>query len=351
MSQIPPCIHPVLWLPPSSRPGPSPPILSFCSTSFPHPPAGVGGEASNHPPPSQWFPGSIWPLDRGVQGPTGRGGCGWERQRSWILLQHSDPLWGDGHAATPPNPSQAASSAGQFLPACSGSFERHELEYLNLSSFGLPEHFILVLRSKSQGQNDSINIKPAKTNVLPVCHQSSYLGYQICCFIDMLFYQTSVPKYTCHHQSLLVVFVFMKNEAKWRYSTEEVTETSVTSPLHHSRSVSISFFSLQPAVAIGGAQHAEELQCEWRDLHAGAHRRQPVRHSAGHGWWWQQEEAVQPQRTCGGHRRQPSQPQHFTDQRPRWVVTAYPTSCVWCECGKVPPQHMTETSHCYTLTM
>lgn len=145
MSQIPPCIHPVLWLPPSSRPGPSPPILSFCSTSFPHPPAGVGGEASNHPPPSQWFPGSIWPLDRGVQGPTGRGGCGWERQRSWILLQHSDPLWGDGHAATPPNPSQAASSAGQFLPACSGSFERHELEYLNLSSFGLPEHFSFSL--------------------------------------------------------------------------------------------------------------------------------------------------------------------------------------------------------------
>lgn len=129
----------------------------------------------------------------------------------------------------------------------------------------------------------------------------------------------------------------MKNEAKWRYSKEEVTETSVTSPLHHSRSVSISFFSLQPAVAIGGPQYAEELQCEWRDLHAGAHRRQPVRHSAGHSWWWQQEETVQPQRTRGGHRWQPSEPQHFTDQRPRWVVTAYPTSCVWCECGKVLP--------------
>lgn len=86
--------------------------------------------------------------------------------------------------------------------------------------------------------------------------------------------------------------------------------------------VSLSVFSLQSADKISGPQHAEKLQCERRDLHPGAHRRQQIRHSPGHGGWRQQEETLQPQRTRGGHRRQPSQPQHFTDQWPRWVAMA-----------------------------
>ena len=166
----------------------------------------------------------------------------------------------------------------------------------------------------------------------PVCHQSSYLG----CLLFHLHALWLNISPEIQLSSSIPSCCFCVYE-KWRYSREEVTETSVTSPLHHSRSVSISFFSLQSAVTIGGPQHAEELQCERRDLHAGAHRRQPVRHSAGHGRWRQQEETVQPQRSCGGHRWQPTQPQHFTDQRARWVATAYPTSCVCCDCGKVPP--------------
>lgn len=91
------------------------------------------------------------------------------------------------------------------------------------------------------------------------------------------------------------------------YQTHQVTESTCA-------------FSLQSADAsVHGPQHAEELQRERRDLHPGAHRRQPIRYGAGHGGQRQQEETLQPQRAGGGHRWQPSQPQHIADQRPRWV--------------------------------
>lgn len=80
---------------------------------------------------------------------------------------------------------------------------------------------------------------------------------------------------------------------------------------------SLSVFSPpQSAAAISGPQHAEELQHERGDLQPGAQRWQPIGHGPRHGGRRQQEEALQPQCAGSGHRRQPPQPQHVTDQRP-----------------------------------
>lgn len=96
------------------------------------------------------------------------------------------------------------------------------------------------------------------------------------------------------------------------YSHSNINPSTPTTP---SRRLS----SVQQADTIGGPQHAEELQRERGDLLSGAHRRQPVRHGAGHGVWRRQEEALQLERSGGGDRWQPSQPQHFPDQWPWWV--------------------------------
>lgn len=81
----------------------------------------------------------------------------------------------------------------------------------------------------------------------------------------------------------------------------------------------MSLVSFQDA-RLNGPQHDEELQCEQRDLQPGAHRRQPIGHGAGHSGQRWQEETLQPERSSGGHRGQPSQPQHFTDQWARLVA-------------------------------
>lgn len=128
---------------------------------------------------------------------------------------------------------------------------------------------------------------PSAMFVIPTSHQS-------CCF--------------CCCATVKVQYTRSKRELNNNiYQTHQVTKSRFA-------------FSLQSADAsVHGPQHAEEFQRERRDLHPGAHRRQPIRHGAGHGGQRQQEETLQPQRAGGGHRWQPSQPQHVADQRPRWV--------------------------------